>query len=229
VKEVKRSLESFFRMLSLSGEFLFTLRVHDSRLYLINFAPVSASVQPHSLLESLLRHNSITEKEFLATLVESATLRQSQRRQNIAIRFSKSRNAPVLIATKAIEPEGVVYEQENARESIVVVEWLRHHYEEISWGDFWSRKSQGWKPIAHSCSPNSHVLLNEVRAIRKISAGEEVTIDFATLFYSDLSFSCACGSEGCRKVIHLNTHNEDWFKQLPSAHLHPWMIDFAFK
>lgn len=65
--------------------------------------------------------------------------------------------------------------------------------------------------------------------MKQIAEGEEITIDLSTLFYHDLTLECDCGSANCRKVIKFKDHHEDWFKAIPQAHLHPWMIDFTFK
>jgi hypothetical protein len=162
-------------------------------------------------------------------MVQAAGKRHAQRRRSFAIRFSKEKKVPVVYATRTIEPQEVVYEQENARENIVLVEWLKNHFHRISWGDFWTRKSQGWKPISHSCSPNSIVTLNSVQAVRRINAGEEVTVDFATMFYHDLTLSCSCGSPNCRKVISFKSQKEEWFHEIPSSSFHPWMMDYMFK
>lgn len=121
-------------------------------------------------------------------MVQGATLRQARNRKNFVIRTNPEKCMPVLYATRDIEAEELVYEQESARENIIIISWIKNHYDEISWGNLWSRKSQGWKPISHSCAPNSQVLLDGVKAIRKITAGEEITVDFATIFYHDLTF-----------------------------------------
>lgn len=162
-------------------------------------------------------------------MIEGATLRQTKNRTNFVIKTNPEKCMPVLYATRDIEAEELVYEQESARENIIIIDWIKSHYDEISWGNLWSRKSTGWKPISHSCAPNSQVLLDEVKAVRKISAGEEITVDFATIFYHDLTFECSCGAPNCRKVISLKNQHEQWFKEIPSSQFHPWMMDLTFK
>lgn len=93
----------------------------------------------------------------------------------------------------------------------MVVEWLKNHLNKISWGDLWSRKSQGWKPISHSCSPNCIVQLNSLQAVRKIKEGEEITVDMATLFYHELTFQCTCNSTNCRGTIDFKSQKKEWF------------------
>jgi SET domain-containing protein len=55
----------------------------------------------------------------------------------------------------------------------------------------------------HSCAPNAYISGQiELRAMRDIKRGEEITVDYATIFMSDTqSFKCVCGSPACRHFI----------------------------
>lgn len=54
----------------------------------------------------------------------------------------------------------------------------------------------------HSCNPNCgmHGEISFI-AIRDISKGEELTIDYAFIDNEDYSFKCNCGSLNCRKIV----------------------------
>lgn len=56
--------------------------------------------------------------------------------------------------------------------------------------------------INHSCNPNVG-MLNERTfvAMKDISSGEEITIDYAFVDNEDYSFECKCGTPDCRKTI----------------------------
>ncbi len=57
--------------------------------------------------------------------------------------------------------------------------------------------------INHSCEPNSGIEGNIVLiALKDIESGEEITIDYATIFFNDNRFLCLCKSSNCRKSIH---------------------------
>jgi hypothetical protein len=65
--------------------------------------------------------------------------------------------------------------------------------------------------LNHSCEPNVGVAGNVVFvAMRTISAGEELTIDYAMIDDSQSSMVCHCGTVGCRGTI----SGQDW--RLPS-------------
>lgn len=54
----------------------------------------------------------------------------------------------------------------------------------------------------HSCNPNCGVHGEIIFvAMRKITVGEELTIDYAFVDNEDYSFECHCGSKNCRHII----------------------------
>jgi D-alanine-D-alanine ligase-like ATP-grasp enzyme len=59
-----------------------------------------------------------------------------------------------------------------------------------------------WKPINHSCDPNAWFSGLDLIARREIEPGEQITIDYATLFADDMpAFDCTCGSVNCRGTV----------------------------
>ena len=58
----------------------------------------------------------------------------------------------------------------------------------------------------HSCDPNACVMIEgtaaELRAIRDIALGEEITFDYSTtLDEGDFTMECRCGSPSCRGTV----------------------------
>ena len=62
--------------------------------------------------------------------------------------------------------------------------------------------------INHSCSPNVGIQGQiDTTAMRDIEPGEELTGDYVVAYQDDVfSFSCNCGSDGCREKV----TSEDW-------------------
>jgi hypothetical protein len=60
----------------------------------------------------------------------------------------------------------------------------------------------------HSCDPTLwHVGPYEIATRRRVDAGEELTIDYAThTARADFSMPCRCGADGCRGVV----TGQDW-------------------
>lgn len=67
--------------------------------------------------------------------------------------------------------------------------------------------------INHSCDPNTFVKTmlgaRYVIALRDIAKDEEITYDYCINGFGDVTWTCACGSQRCRKTIHAD------FFQLP--------------
>ena len=63
--------------------------------------------------------------------------------------------------------------------------------------------------LNHSCEPNVGVQGQIVFvAMRDIAAGEELTLDYATIDHVAEPMACQCGAEGCRRII----TGQDWRK-----------------
>jgi D-alanine-D-alanine ligase len=66
----------------------------------------------------------------------------------------------------------------------------------------WSDNPDDWRPINHSCDPNTCLDGLDVVARRDIARGEQVTIDYATFCGPSMAaFDCRCGSPNCRGKI----------------------------
>src|SRR5262245_42515724 len=63
--------------------------------------------------------------------------------------------------------------------------------------------------LNHSCEPNVGIQGQIVFvAMRAVAAGEELTLDYATIERPAEPMTCCCGAEGCRPVI----TGQDWRK-----------------
>ncbi|MEQ9569453.1 MAG: SET domain-containing protein, partial [Longimicrobiales bacterium] len=71
----------------------------------------------------------------------------------------------------------------------------------------WPRNPMGWRPLNHACDPSAWISGLEVRARRPLEPGDEITVDYATLYDEILpDFRCDCGSARCRGVV----RGSDW-------------------
>jgi D-alanine-D-alanine ligase len=88
-------------------------------------------------------------------------------------------------------------------------EWFRRYAWPLSdevWVT-WSEEPEEWRPINHSCDPNSWLDGLDLVARRPIRKGEEIRIDYATYGNNILApFDCDCGSEMCRGRIREDDH-----------------------
>jgi len=66
----------------------------------------------------------------------------------------------------------------------------------------WSDDPEQWRPLNHSCDPNTWLCGLDLVTRRPVADGEELTIDYATFTGPELEpFDCACGASVCRGRI----------------------------
>lgn len=66
----------------------------------------------------------------------------------------------------------------------------------------WGRDPAVWAPQNHACDPNTGFRGLDVVALRDITPGEELTIDYGTFYDARLTpFDCRCSSPACRGRI----------------------------
>ena len=67
----------------------------------------------------------------------------------------------------------------------------------------WDNDPTGWAPQNHSCNPNTAYEGLNVKALRSIKKGEELTLDYASFLDEHMEpFQCSCGTSFCRGVIY---------------------------
>jgi D-alanine-D-alanine ligase len=66
----------------------------------------------------------------------------------------------------------------------------------------WNSNPSEWAPQNHSCDPNTAYDGLNVKAIRSILKGEELTLDYSSFLDQHMEpFQCQCGSHRCRGLI----------------------------
>ena len=84
----------------------------------------------------------------------------------------------------------------------------------------WDHDPEAWKPINHSCDPNAWVTGLDLTARRPIRAGEEITMDYATMYTErQVAFDCHCGAALCRGGWSGDDHLQEWFVERYGEHV----------
>ena len=88
-----------------------------------------------------------------------------------------------------------------------------------------SRESTGWF-LNHSCDPNCVLTSrSEVKSWRRISKGEELTIDYSTnVGWDEFEMVCACASENCRKLVRSYKYLPDHLKKKYGRNISPYLL-----
>lgn len=78
----------------------------------------------------------------------------------------------------------------------------------------WSNDPGQWKPINHSCNPNTWLDGLNLVARRPIAPGEQITIDYGAFRNETMEeFACSCGASNCRGVIRGNDYQQAFIGQ----------------
>lgn len=78
--------------------------------------------------------------------------------------------------------------------------------------------------LNHSCEPNTYV--NDdwlLVAMKGISKGEELTMDYGTVDWFDYGFRCNCNSPGCRKTYHGKICEDAQFRKRSGRFFSPFL------
>lgn len=81
----------------------------------------------------------------------------------------------------------------------------------------WSHDPEQWKPLNHSCDPNTWLTGLDLVARRTIAPGEQITIDYATFCNETMeTFPCTCGAPTCRGLIRGDDYRQAFIAQYGS-------------
>ena len=198
----------------------------DGEPYLLEINPNPAVFYPvkgeYGSADFVLMYDPAGHQGFLDQILSAALARHKRRRKNWEVRFDREKGYG-LYAARPLEPAEVVDPLEERPHYLVSKRHVDRHWSPALQDVFaryayplsdeiwvmWSNDPNDWKPINHSCDPNAWLDGLNVTARRRIAAGEEITLDYATFCNETmLEFPCACGSVNCRKTIRGTDYRE---------------------
>jgi D-alanine-D-alanine ligase len=169
----------------------------------------------------IIKADGIGQAGFLQHIIEEGIARH-KRRQKKYIMKGNSIAGFGIYATQAIPVGEVIFKGEERPQRIVTKRfvdenWLpeekllfKHYAVPLSSEVYvlWDNNPSEWAPQNHSCSPNTAYFGLNLVAIKPISPGDELTMDYANLLDEAAeTFDCQCGAPNCRKVVSGNKGN----------------------
>lgn len=159
----------------------------------------------------ILRHDGLGPAGFLAHVIAEARARHAARRRRW-VRRGSSVSGYGVFAREAIPAGEIVFPGEGRPHRLMTRRHadglpaaMRETVGRYAWPmsqevlAIWDTDPARWAPQNHSCDANTRLDGLDVRAVRDIAAGEELTIDYASLTGDDApAFACTCGAPGCR-------------------------------
>lgn len=213
----------FFVGLGGSGYARCDIRVDaDGRVVMLELNPNCGLFYPPtdpSSADLILKWDPAGHEGFVRTVVEAAVARHHRSRPPWRAEHRNGQGF-TMVADRDLPPDGLILSLEGVSHELV----RRERIEALDEGDrlrrirgtwpltsdlwaAWPRDPMGWRPLNHSCDPSAWIKGIEIRARRALAAGEEVTVDYATLYDDVLpDFECNCGTEYCRGTV----RGSDW-------------------
>jgi len=175
----------------------------------------------------ILMYEPWGHREFFEKIIKAALKRRQRAHQNWHLALdSKSRygmyaleniKAGARIVAHEEQPH-VLVSQEHVRKNWNAEQqrWFAEYAYPLTDEVFvsWSPDPEHWKPINHSCDPNAWLEGMDLVARRRIKAGEEITIDYATFYNERMDdFVCHCGAANCRGIIKGTDYRENFVER----------------
>ena len=160
----------------------------------------------------ILKQDEAGPSGFLRHIIAEGMARHRRKQKKYEVR-RRSEVGFGIFATQPLRAGEVVWRGEERAQRIVTRAWVEARWSPEHQETFrryaypltddvfilWDPDPREWAPQNHSCEPNTGYFGLDVRALRDISLGEELTLDYAAFLGAHArSFECVCGAAGCR-------------------------------
>lgn len=163
----------------------------------------------------ILNYDGIGQRKFLEHIIAEGIKRHRRKKKNYVVR-NNAISGFGIYASRDITAGELIFKGEEMSQRIVTKKWVDENWSEEEKLTFrryayplgtevfllWSHLPQDWAPQNHSCNANTRFSGLNIIAIKKIGAGEELTLDYAQFLDENAEpFNCLCGAENCRGLI----------------------------
>jgi D-alanine-D-alanine ligase len=163
----------------------------------------------------ILKYDGIGPSGFLKHIIAEGIARHQHKQKKYSVKGNAIAGYGIY-ATKDIAADEIIFKGEELAQRIVTKKYVDEHWDEnqkriftqyaypIS-GDvyiLWSDNPSDWAPQNHSCDANTEYIGLNVVALKDITKGEELTLDYANFLDETAApFNCNCGASNCRGIV----------------------------
>jgi D-alanine-D-alanine ligase-like ATP-grasp enzyme len=163
----------------------------------------------------VLKYDEIGPGGFLRHIINEGIARHKRKKKPYAMK-GNSISGYGIYATRSIKKGETIFKGEGRSQRIITKRHVDKHWngdEKMHFRRYaypvseklfilWDDDPSEWAPQNHSCEPNTKFDGLDVLALRNISEGEELTLDYAQFLDENMEpFECHCGSASCRGLI----------------------------
>ncbi len=190
----------------------------EGRLFMLEINPNCAVFYPPEdpgSADFILLNDPAGHSGFVDQIIRAAISRHRCQREKWTIRATGEGDYSTLATASIAEGEPIQHYEQHAHRLVTrrhveehwdarMQDWFARYAWPLSddvWV-MWSDNPDDWRPINHCCDPSAWLDGLDLIARRPISEGEEITMDYATLYNERMpDFPCRCGAENCRGTI----------------------------
>ncbi len=163
----------------------------------------------------VIKYDGIGQSGFLRHIIKEGIARYKRNIKPYVMRGNSIAGFGIYASRKIKEGE-IIFSGEGKSQRIITRRFVEKNWNEDEKLHFrryaypvsdelfilWDEDPSEWAPQNHSCEPNTAFDGLNVLAIKNISAGEELTLDYAQFLNENMEpFQCRCGSPQCRGLI----------------------------
>lgn len=152
---------------------------------------------------------------FLHTIINEGIARHLEKQKKYIVK-GDALSGYGIYATKDILPGEIIFASEEKPHRLVTKKYVEQTWSAEDLQSFrkyawpvssevyilWDNAPAEWSPQNHSCNPNTKYSGLNVIAMKHISVGEELTLDYTTFLNDEMeSFICNCGAPNCKKIV----------------------------
>jgi hypothetical protein len=224
-KKLKDAATQIFRSFSGVGYARLDFRVNDNNdiFFLeINFTcSVFYKDGYEGSADYILKHDGFGQQNFLKHIIAEGVARHRRKLKNYEMKGNSTAGYGIF-ATQNILPGEIIFRGEGMAQRIITQRYVQQNWDIKEKEIFakyayplsnevyllWDDNPGGWAPQNHSCNANTGYSGLNVVALRAISKGQELTLDYASFLDEKMEpFNCRCGAPNCRGLITGVTHN----------------------
>jgi len=163
----------------------------------------------------ILKFDGIGQAGFLKHMITEGVARHQRKKKCYEMRGNSIAGYGIY-AVRAISKGEVVFKGEGRSQRIITKRHVEKYWNEEEKLNFrryaypiseevfilWDEEPSEWAPQNHSCEANTAFDGLDVRALRDVAGGEELTLDYAHFLDHNMEpFDCQCGAPLCKQLI----------------------------
>jgi D-ala D-ala ligase C-terminus/SET domain len=180
----------------------------------------------------ILKHDGIGQAGFLKHIIAEGVARHRRKQQKYKMK-GNSIDGFGIYANRNISYKELIFKGEEKMQRLVTRRFVDEHWNDEEKEIFrryaypvsnevfllWDENPYGWAPQNHSCQPNTSYEGLNIKALRNIENGEELTLDYASFLDDEHMepFQCRCGASNCRGLITGKRHNSVTVREQQAA------------